>query len=315
MAGSREPIVEEGGTDRRAEPRSPTIADSLAIVAGFGIALSLRHVLNSQGYLIGFAVPIWLIVLWCSVGILFATALATASAVVVRQMMFRRPARAAEWLAILLGLLIFREALPELDDLVNRWLPPDWPAESFGKGRWIIASVGTALSLAGLTMLGLLRRWLPHASITMILAGSILGLLWGPIPVVEQEVPWLIPSPAMESTSTGVFWAWLEIRKYIGLIPMGLLFGIPATAALEDWKVRASKGRLWTEWPGPAIGLVLVLVWLVFLYLVRSEWPPQDLNAERVVVPFWIAGVWWVSRWVVEHLGATWHRRLMPVER
>ena len=199
--------------------------------------------------------------------------LATAFAVVLRQLTFPRPALQAEWIAILLGLLVFRAALPNLDDLVNRWFPQEWMSRSFGLCRWIVGAIGMVVFLLGLAVIGVLRRLLPHGLKTKILAVSILALLWGPIRVFSMEVPSLIPAPSIESSFPGLFWAWVEIRNYVGMLPLGLLFGIPATAAIEDWGAREPKIRLWTERPGPAIGLVLALLRLVYLYLVYSEWP------------------------------------------
>ncbi len=315
MAESQERTVEDASTETRAEPRWVTLADTMAIVAGFGVAIAVRPVLNLPPPSMGIVVPIGYFVVWWSIGLLLTTALATAFAVVVRQMMFRRPALPAEWVAVLLGLLVFREALPNLDDLVNRWFPHEWMSRSFGLCRWIVGAVGALVFLLGLAVLGLLCRVLPHTLKTMILAASILALLWGPIQVFSIEVPWLIPSPPVESTPAGIFWAWLEIRKYLGDLPLGLLFGIPATAALMGWRARMAKGRLWTEWPGPGIGLVLILLWLIFLYLLRSEWPRDDLMAERFVVPFWILGVWWLCRLIVHRLGDPWRQWLTPADR
>jgi hypothetical protein len=314
MAGSQERTLEDVSTDRRIEPRRVTLADTLAIVAGFGVAIALRPVPYLPPPSMGIVVPIWFVVIWWSIGLLLTTALATAFAIVVRQLMFRRPARPAEWVAVLLGLMIFREALPNIDDMINQRFSPDWLSRSFGLCRWIVGGIGAVMSLVCLAVLGLLRRMSPHGFKTIILAAAILALLWGPIRVFSMEFPWLIPSPPIESTPAGVFWAWLEIRKYLGLLPLGLLFGIPATAALEDRRARTPRGRLWTEWPGPGISLILVFSWLVYLYLVQSEWPPFDLNAERVVVPFWIAGVWWLCRWIVNRLGDRWQRWLTPID-
>jgi hypothetical protein len=316
MTESQEPLAAaaNGADAGRAEPRSLTLTDCLAMVAGFGVAIAYRQIPPMPPPTMGIAIPVWLIVAWWSLGVLLATALATAFVVVERQFMFRRPARPAEWVAILLGILIFREALPDLDDLVNRWLPPEWPTQSFSTSRGIVGAIGAVVFLVGLAVLGLMRRVLPHALKTIVLVASILGLLWGPIRVFSMEVHWLIPSPPIEPTSPAILWVWLEIRKYLGLLPLGLLFGIPAMATLKDWRARESKGRLWTEWPGPAIGLVLCLFWLVSLYLLRSESPPHDLNAERVVVPFWIAGVWWLSRWITDRFGDRWRRWLTPAD-
>ena len=233
MAESQERTVENGGgTERRPESRSVTLADCLAMVAGFGFAFASRQNPPMPLPSMNIVIPVWVVVAWWSIEILLAMALATAVVVLVRQTTFRRPARPAEWVAILLGLLVFREALPNIDDLVNRWLP-NWPDLTFGEGRWIICAIGTVVFLVGLAGLGLMRRALPHGLKTMILVASFLALMWGPSRVFALEGPWLLPSPAIELTSPPLFWAWLEIRKYLWFLPSGLLFGYPCDGGAQ----------------------------------------------------------------------------------
>jgi hypothetical protein len=96
------------------------------------------------------------------------------------------------------------------------------------------------------------------------------------------------------------------------MLPTALLFGVPATAALARWNRKGSRQWIWTEWLGLGTAVLLGSLWIASLYLLRSEWPADDLNAERAVVPFWIVGVWWLSRMIVRSFGDAWDRGLSP---
>jgi hypothetical protein len=293
------------------EPRSMTLADVLAIVAGVGISLAIPPVSGFPPPLI--PISPWFIVAALVVWLLSAVALAISSAVLVRLAAYNRPARPAEWLAILLGLLLVQRALPNPDNVINWAFGQEWLSKSFALCRWIVGGIGLLAFLVGITVLVAMRRVMSHWAKTPLLAALALVLLWGPLDVFVREAPWLLPSWP-EERPKWLFWAYVEGRRYAAMLPLGLLFGVPATAALARWVRRGSRRWLWTEWLGLGAALLLVSLWIASLYLLRSEWPPDDLIAERAVVPVWVVGVWWLSRAIVRRFGDAWDRWLNPGE-
>jgi len=289
-----------------------TIADMLAVVAGVGIAITCP-LSPLASYLPYAQIPVLSLIIVASIWFSLALALATSLAVVLRQVNYRRMAYPAEWVAILLGLTMLKPALPNLDNVVNQAFRSDWLSTSFGLCRWIVSGAGMIVFLAGFVVLGVLRRVLPHWLKTLVLATMALAMLWGPIDVFSREAPPYAPS------WTGlrpkwVYWVYVESRQYAARLPLGLLFGVPVTAAMVQWRGRGSRRWVWTEWIGVGVGSILGLLWLVFLYLLRSESPPDGLNAERIVVPVWLVAIWSSSRFVVKHFGDDWNCWLAPME-
>ena len=103
-------------------------------------------------------IPVWFIVVSLVVWSLLALGLATALAVLVRQLTYRRPAHPAEWLAVLIALLLVLRVVPNLDTVVNRSFGQSWTSDSFGLCRWIVGGAAMAAFLLGLAVLSLVRR-------------------------------------------------------------------------------------------------------------------------------------------------------------
>jgi len=283
-----------------------TIADMLAVVAGVGIAITIRPI---AGYVPYPQIPVWYLIVVASLWWFpLVLALATSLAVLLRQVNYNRMAHPAEWVAILLGLLVLKTAMPSLDYVVNDGFGSEWLSTAFGLCRWIVSGAGMIVLLAGFVALGVLRRVLPRWLKTLVLATMALAMLWGPIDVFAREAPSFAPSWTGLRTKW-FFWVYVESRQYAARLPLGLLFGVPATAAIIQ-----RKRWVWTEWIGVGVGSILILLWLVFLYVLRSESPPDDLNAERIVVPVWLLASWWTSRFVVKRFGDGWNRWLAPLE-
>ena len=125
---------------------------------------------------------------------LLAVGHATSWAALVRVAVYRRPARPAEWLAILLSLLLVQRALPNPDTVINAAFGQRWLTNSFGLCRWIVGGIGALTFLLGITLLASLRRGMPHWAKMLSLATLALVLLWGPLDVFAREVPWLLPA-------------------------------------------------------------------------------------------------------------------------
>jgi hypothetical protein len=227
----------------------------------------------------------------------------------VRQLTYRRPAHPAEWLAILIALLLGQRAIPNLDTVVNWLFSQSWTSNSFGLCRWIVGGAAMAAFLLSLAVLGLVRRAIPYWTKTLFLAVFALILLWGPFQALAMEGPWLLPSGSGLQPQW-MFWIYGESLRYVAWLPPGLLFGVPATAALAEWRQRGSRRWVWTEWMGIGIVLLLGFLWIGELYL-RSEWPSDRLNAERAVLPVWVLGVWWLSRRAIAHFRNAWGHWLM----
>jgi hypothetical protein len=294
------------GRTQRPEPRSMILADVMAVVAGLGIAFLLPP---NSGMLPFMPIPVWFIVASLVVWSLQVLGLATALAVLVRQLTYRRRAHPAEWLAVLSAMLLVQRAVPNLDTAVNGIFGPSWTSNSYGLCRWIVGGVAMVASLLSLAVLNLVRRVVPYWAKTLLLAVLALLLIWGPFPALSMEGPWLLPS-GTGLQPTWLFWMYGEGLRYVAWLPSGLLFGVPATAALAEWSQRSSRRWVWTEWMGIAVVLLLGFLWVGELYL-RSEWPPDRLNAERVVMPVWVLGVWWLSRRAIAHFRNAWGHWLM----
>jgi hypothetical protein len=306
MPGPGASLNQGVGRTQRPEPRSMILADVMAVVAGLGIAFLLPP---NSGMLPFMPIPVWFIVASLVVWSLLALGLATALAVLVRQLTYRRRAHPAEWLAVLSALLLVQRAVPNLDTAVNGIFGPSWTSNSFGLCRWIVGGAAMAAFLLSLAVLGLVRRAIPYWTKTLFLAVFALILLWGPFQALAMEGPWLFPSGSGLQPQW-MFWIYGEGLRYVAWLPPGLLFGVPATAALADWRQRGSRRWVWTEWMGIGIVLLLGFLWIGELYL-RSEWPSDRLNAERAVLPVWVLGVWWLSRRAIAHFRNAWSHWLM----
>ena len=288
MAIPMETAREGSGGNEPHEPRSMTLADIMVIVAGVGITLVVHPV---SAFPPPFApISAWFIVAALFAWFLWGVELATSLVILMRQGIYNRPARPAEWLAILVALLLAQRAIPNLDTVMDWTFRREWLSHSFGLCRWIVGGLGMVVVLVGIVAMVLMRRVMPHWAKTLVLATLALVLLWGPLDVFSREAPSLLPSWTEEYPGW-LFWAYLEGRQYAAMLPEGLLFGIPATEALLERVRPGSRRWIWTEWLGLGTALLLGSFWIASLYLFRSEWPPDSLNVERAVVPVWVAGV------------------------
>jgi hypothetical protein len=233
-------------------------------------------------------------------------AAATAFGCLFRQFVYRRAARAGEWIAILLGLqLVMDGGYSNLDTYISGHVLPrtglDWQ-----RARWLVAVVALAAVVGGVAAVYSLRRVLPPFLKTIVLTALAGILLWGPLDVVAREAPSLAPYLDAR-TPTWLFWMYVEARRFAALLPTGLLYGIPATAALRDCWRRTPKNWVWTQTIGFGLGFVLGGSMLMVLYLLRSEVPPDGLNAERLVMPMFLAVTWAASRLIIRNCGEAWH--------
>jgi hypothetical protein len=284
----------------------------MAIVAGAAICMGLFVGGGGLGLWVGPVFPamaLWLVGIALCQWLLFMAAMATSVAVIERQMAFHRSAYAAEWISIVIALSTLKEWLLPVDGFVNQVFPREWVLTSFGRCEWIVAAAGLLVSVAGIVVLRWRRRALPRWSKTLIVAVALLVLLWGPIEVMAREGSQLFPAPP-DTAPSWLAAHWIEARFWLIRVPLGLVYAIPATAALSQWRARGAQGRIWTERPGPAIALIMGLFLFVSLYFLRAEWPADRINAERLLFPLWIAALWLLSRFIVKRFEETWSRWL-----
>jgi hypothetical protein len=309
MADANLQSGQEPRTRTRSDPRSLTLADMMSIIAGAAVGVALlgtgRFALPVAPYLppLPLWFPILLLCSWC----LLTLGASTSFAVIGRQMAFRRPAFAAEWLSILLALSLFKETVPSVDGLVNRWFPYPWVSTAFGQCEWILAGAGLFVALLGILVLAWGHRVCAPWAKTVLLAASLFLLLWLPLEVLARDGSVLFPAPP-ERAPRWIIALATEIRVSIGRLPTGLVYAIPAVATLLQWKARGAAGRKWTEWPGPVVALLLGLFYLVSLYVLRGEWPPDRLYAERAIVPVGILGLALLGWFLVNRLGPSWSK-------
>ncbi len=238
--------------------------------------------------------PAWVMLLLMACQLVGSLAFATAMAIVARRFRHGGMPRPAEWLALLVAAAMLGLALPNVDEAVN-WSATEFGLhgslrENYGLFRWGWAGVATAVALVGLAALAVGRRWLPTGVVTLGLAGVATTLLWGPIPVCWRELPWMIWGPALAAGEVpgAMFWFWLEVRKGIGRLPLGLLFGVPIVATVGD-RLRSNRPAWrWTEWAGAASAGWLALI-VVGFWLLGLNW------AERLAASLWLGTVTSVS--------------------
>ena len=178
-----------------------------------------------------------------------------------------------------------------------------------GTWRWLLGGAGLLAALGGLAA-GLGRGSRPTWVRTIVLTAAATAFLWGPASACALEFPSLLPTNPAQPPSR-LSWLRIEAARYAAILPLGLIFAIPAAATLADlWSSR--RRRAWTEWAGIAAAVLLAGYGAAGLYAFRAEWPPDGLNAERIVAPLWVAACGWLGRPIVRRLGPAWGRRLGP---
>ena len=244
-----------------------------------------------------FVPPLWVVLLWGASALVASLAFATAMAIVARRFRYGGMPRPAEWLAILIAAAMLGLALPNVDEAVNwsRGLSSGFSGSldrNYSLFRWAWAGVATVVALVGLARA---RRGPTMArrpgSRRSVLTGVATALLWGPIPVCSLELPWMIWGPALAAGEVpgAMFNFWLEVRKGIARLPLGLLFGVPIVATVRD-RLRSDRPAWrWTEWVGAASAGWLALIVFGF-WLLELNW------AERLAASLWLAAVVSVSR-------------------
>ncbi len=282
------------GPPPRSEPRSMTIADLLALMLGVGIVLTFcgippisaqarqsRNLISDIDILTGLFVPLALVSLQ-------------------RQFAYRRPARPAEWLAIVFAIFLIHLSLPwwthDIDRLRGRlWAQSWWTWPRLSRAH--LTGVALLSLLAGLVILAGLRNQLPHWTKTILISGLIFVWILIPQEFLYLESPQATFQPVGQGTlqERWLAWSYGAMCQFVVSLPIGLAYGIPALAALIERRA-GSRPWVWTEWIAAAASLMNALLILGFVYWPPLQgWTDDEIVALRIATPFWILGVAAVS--------------------
>ena len=275
-----------------------TLGDVIAMVAGVGLGMASAPRLSAAG-----TSPQLALIFSLTWGF-WALAVMLAVVILARLVRHRRQAYPAEWLAILLTVagLAYRPefGLDRVVSLVFRALKTR--ELTFASLRWALAA-GTLAEVAVLLLaLRVGRRALPPWAKSALLAVAAGLALWGPVDVIALQGPDLLTPSAGFPAGDG----WALYRKacvLIALTPFGLVFGVPAVAALAERVAR--RPWTWAEWSSFVLAITsAALLWSFIpgdFGRVSPAWA-----AERGMVVAWLVGVGLISRWITVRARRIW---------
>lgn len=294
---------------RTGEPRLLTLLDLMALVAGIAFAfarpspsLASPVVSHEPGVVVLARLVLWVLQVGC---------LGTGFAIVARRSRYGGMPRPPEWLAILISLTLVIEVVPDVDQVVEAtWRPLGLGDVSFSRCRWLWAGVALAVSLVLLAAVVLGRRTLPAGMRTLLLIVAATALLWGPLPVIAQELPglpfWYV-EPPLPPADYRRFRAGLGLRAGISLIPTALLLTLPAVSTWLDYRRRGTRAWTWPEGVGSLSGALIAAAALVyFAVILGSVFLSGDLEESLRLLSWPFAAV--LSFALVRRLGPAWNR-------
>ena len=287
------------------EPRSFTIADLLAIVAGISLSLALapedvRRLFDPAVWdsdrlpqaqsilLMTYLLGSWVVVCLCS---------AMVPAVIWRCVRYRRMPCAGEWLVILLLLV---SPLVQVDRLF--YVPLDWFYRQLDPKHpiagWLAASsarqpvaglmvAGGLMCLAGVALLQTTRKMHP-----LLKSGWIVFLLvlYLALPARYQE--WEIHSSHYVPLWNAESWREFEFLRVAVLnhAPTWLPVTVAVGFVLQTFFRRSVRSWRWTEWAGPV--MLLGTAALSALLLRHQDIPRPDWKWMLATLAFGIALSW-----------------------
>jgi len=283
-----------------------TPVDMMALAAGVALSFQFRPIVGAYPY----AVPPPSVMLVIVVAWFFwiaNTAVSTVAA--ARVVRYRRGPRPAEWLAVmttLAGVLAMGPGLP-VDRAIDAL--PAAMAETLvamAAWRWVMAGLMLGGIAAGFGLLRAGRSVLPPWAKAASVAALAYLTLAGPIEVVRIHGPDLLAPSGGFGPGNGWLFFWLACQ-WASAVPTGLMFGVPAVAALMERIARRSWR--WDEWAGVTAPMMVALP-LASLY--RGSFSPPSFwwGVERALVAAWFLGLGLLSRFLIVKFGPAWSRWL-----
>ncbi len=300
MADSPIRSSDEAPARSSAEPRGMTIADMLVFTTGVGIAIAImmptRQAAGALGFFtIEFPCPILVVFAMSCVAVPVEFGITLVS--FARQIVFKRPSRAAEWLAIFEIAFFIKVMLLDLDTAVNQTFGRGSLAISIAARRYVLGGVALDVLIGGFCGLAQWANRLPHWAKTLTLAAMALAGLWV-MDVGSAEFNRLVQDASGQQS--GLLRS-LFVNACLSAagLPKWLLLGVPAVAAL----VERRDGRrrwVWTEWVGfGAVAVSELVVFILSLYFLWSDGGlSNDETAQRILLPFLIVAIGAIS-WLI----------------
>ncbi len=284
----------------RREPISITLADLSTLVAGFAFAFSLPrlHHLADRVSIGNVPMPGWVVCLFAIREIAMKGGLILAPVIVARRARYGELPRAADWLAILVGLPLLHEVVRQCQwmNRLARWYLVDFrsslgypvsflPDERF-PSRGV--SVGNRICYgyegfpADFTPGDEFRLWGWFATILLLGISTALVLGWKRIPDWAKTLllsvaafTWLagvtyLLTPGLVRASQAIS-GWISVPSSVvvqvalalATVPEGLLFGMPVVVVLLDLRRGANRRWCWTEGVGATTAFLALLIGVV----------------------------------------------------
>lgn len=296
----------------KVEPRWLTLADVVMIVVGVAIGLSwfdfsteLRPATTPKG------VEFYSLMLLVA-GPVGTLALATSLAAFARFVRFKRGPRPGEWIVLVVCLAELAGTMRQAPD------PFAWRQVTVDRPAVVTSLLGLAAAAAFLLAMSHWRDR-PWAR-TVLLMSWLFALLCGPLAVararlevyqgrIYQDYESILGLPLDSSNATVQPWTLAADGMIgLGLVPEGLVYAVPAMAAVRSWRSRRRRPWLWTEWAGAAVAAVLLFCWIQDGILIAgrvSSWSPWP---ELIVRALWLVLVVGLAWQFTGRLAPAWRR-------
>jgi hypothetical protein len=304
MGGDRPDL--DGDQDRR--PRSISLIDLMALVAGVAVVLLFNDILGNSWIAAARVSEPWATFLRVG-GFTSAAGVALATVVLVQYLRSSGNFRPAEWLLIANAMRTVHWKLVFAGGM-------DWAARSFGwvsqSGRfrawYTLGMIGFLIVVASLSI----TRRPSYQRIRLPLLFCLpLFALWGPAILFssELEVLWKVFRPSVPYSS-------LTRAAYLGLqqAPEHLLLCLPFVASIRDLTKSDRPTWTWGEWAGLGIALVTTvggLIMIIAAHMLNFPQLPERLAHLSVSVGWWLAelALAWIA---VRCLGWLWNNWISP---
>jgi hypothetical protein len=279
------------------EPRNITLADLMALVAGFALAASfLRDEAAMQGRVIGWTAPLWITGAVSAVSWLRSTCLALTAVAVVRRWRYGGMYSPGEFLALVTGTGMFFYVIRAVIQLLT--LGPVGSNIVWNLSGLVTAIVVVSAGWAALAGRGRWPAWLTGLSLALALSGmSLLSVIL----IFGLAISSLLPVSAL------IGWWW-----FVSGIPARLGYCIPLVVALGAELRRGVRLHPWTDAAGLGVGMLLWAASFVqtlgYFYLYRRGILLVEIVSQLVTE----AIVWSISYALVVRFGPAVARWLIP---